>query len=70
MLTKEHLADVCKLGKGAATCSFLTMGGGGFECAKGTAFEAAIRQRWAAGTMGAKGDNCSGPPDFAPALSV
>ncbi len=44
-------------------CSFLIFGDG-FECAKGTFMEKLIEERRRAGTMNAKGDNCSGPPDF------
>jgi len=57
---EDHLKSVCKLGEGEACCSFLMMGGGGFECAKGTPFEKPIRDRLAEGTMNAKGDNCTG----------
>ncbi len=63
-LPEEHLKNVCRLGQGKATCSFLAMGGAGFECQKGTSIEKVIRERLAASTMGAKGDNCSGPPHF------
>lgn len=65
-LDDKHLDEVCKLKQGARTCSFLTAGAGGFECAKGTAVETLIRRRRDAGTMNAVGDNCSGPPDFTP----
>ena len=59
-LTEEHVEGVCQRGQGEATCSFLSIGPGGFQCAKDTALEGVIRQRLAAGTMSAKGDNCEG----------
>lgn len=55
---------VCKFGKGQATCSFLIVSGDGLQCLKGSSLESAIRQRRQEDSMGAKGDNCSGPPDF------
>ncbi|MDP1719223.1 MAG: hypothetical protein Q8L24_02240 [bacterium] len=36
----------------------------GFECAKNTPIEGIIWQKRIEGSMVAKGDNCSGPPDF------
>ena len=66
-LTMERARTLCKMGKGAETCSFLGMEAGvGFACQKGTEIEGLIRSRRKAGTMSAKGDNCSGPPDFTP----
>ncbi len=64
--SEEHLQNVCKLGQGEVVCAFLTSGPGGFTCTKGTSMEDTIRQRLASGSMNAKGDNCSGPPNFAP----
>lgn len=56
--------SVCRFGGRETTCAFLAMGDG-FFCAKGMPHVAeVIRGRLADGTMGAKGDNCSGPPDF------
>lgn len=63
-LTDEHIRDVCRMGQGAACCSFLILGSGGFECAKGTSLEQTLRVRREFG-MTAQGDNCSGPPDYA-----
>ena len=65
-LPNGHEEKVCKAGCGEATCAFLTAGGDGFRCAKDSVIEKNIRQRLAEGTMRAKGDNCSGPPDFTP----
>lgn len=61
-----HVRSVCKPGHGHETCSFMIAGAGGLKCGKGSAFENAIRQRLVEGTMNAKGDNCSGHPDFTP----
>ena len=59
-----HERSVCRLGDGEATCAFL-MFGGGWLCAKAVpGIAATVRGRLAAGTMVAKGDNCSGPPEF------
>ncbi len=57
-------ATVCKFGKGQETCSFLGMSGNGLRCLKGSPLESNIIQRRREDSMGAKGDNCSGPPDF------
>lgn len=62
--SKEHLEKICKLGKDQATCSFLSFTPGGFSCVKKTRLEEIVRQKRAAGEMNAKGDNCSGPPNF------
>ncbi|MFA5107318.1 MAG: hypothetical protein WC497_03250 [Patescibacteria group bacterium] len=59
-LTAEHIEKTCQPGQGETTCGFLSMGPGGFQCAKGTALEGVIKQRLAAGTISAKGDNCEG----------
>lgn len=63
-LTDNHVESVCQPGKPGRTCSYL-MRSRGWECAKGTRFEDYIKQRRAAGNI-AMGDNCQGPPDFAP----
>lgn len=64
---KECVERVCKRGQGKATCSFLGFDAktGNFSCLKGSSFEAPIRERLRNGSIRAKGDNCSGPPDFA-----
>lgn len=66
VLTSDHVKKVCNPGQGAKTCSFLIGGAGGLECAKGTMWQAQIAERRAAKTMDARGDNCSGPPNFKP----
>jgi hypothetical protein len=62
-LTDKHAQNVCRIGQGERTCSFLANGANGWECLKGTSLEAHILSRRA--KMVAKGDNCSGPPHFA-----
>lgn len=64
MLTSEMITNLCKIGKGNATCSFLMVGSDGLECAKGTSFETTLRIRREASSMVALGDNCSGPPYY------
>lgn len=63
-INENHLKNVCKLGGGAFTCSYLMMGAEGAECSKGTGFQRIIDQRRAEKSMRAMGDNCSGPPKF------
>jgi len=69
-LDEKHLKNVCKLGGGAFTCSYLGMGAEGAECFKGTGFQRIIDQRRAEKSMRAMGDNCSGPPNFIPIQEV
>ena len=64
-LSEEHVKEICKMGRGPKTCAFLIMSGKGFECGKGSGVEPCIRMRIAEGIMTAKGNNCSGPPNFA-----
>lgn len=65
----DKIGLLCKPGQGVTTCSFLLAGRDGFMCSKGTGFQAEIDKRRAAGTMGAKGNNCSGPPHYKPIAS-
>lgn len=65
-IPSEHLTDVCGLGRKAGTCAFITVGGAGFECAKGLWTEQLIRIRLRDMESNALADNCSGPPDFTP----
>lgn len=60
---KEHVKEICKLGKGEECCAYFVMGPG-FMCAKGTTLAYTIELRLAAGTMNAKGDNCQGITEF------
>lgn len=66
LIDKDKLEPVCKLGSGKTCCSFLAADGDGFKCVKGSSLEATIRERREAGTMGAMGDHCQGPPDYKP----
>lgn len=66
IVTIEHAKTICKLGQGTNVCSFLIGGQDGFECAKGTIWQASIAERRAAKSMKATGDNCPGPPNFKP----
>ena len=65
-LPAGYETEVCKLGAGKDTCAFLAIAPGGTRCVKGSGIEATIRTRLRDGSMGAQGDNCSGPPDFTP----
>lgn len=65
-LPKEKVDTLCLPGMGELTCSFLALGPNGLMCAKGTIIENRIVFRRNEGSMRAKGDNCSGPPDFTP----
>lgn len=65
MLPERQVLNVCRLGGGEATCAFLGIGSDGALCIKTEPNIAAeIRSRLAEGSMTAKGDNCSGPPDY------
>ena len=57
-ISDEHVKEICKIGQGKDCCKFITMGVGGFECAKGTEFESIILARGT--SMSAQGDNCKG----------
>lgn len=64
-MTEDYLANVCKLGQGAATCSYIASSGGGWTCAKlNDGLARIINQRRAEDSMRAKGDNCEGDADF------
>jgi hypothetical protein len=65
-LTDEFVKRVCAPPpRGPSTCSYLLAGAGGWVCAK-TEYRLtqAINERRTAGTIRAKGDNCTGPPLF------
>lgn len=63
-LTKEFAGIVCRMGEGEFCCSFLAMDKEGLTCLKNTKYAEEIIHRRLLGTMKAKGDNCSGPPNF------
>lgn len=63
--TDNHIVQtwveaICLIGKGSACCRYLTMGAGGFECAKHTNLRDTIDRRVEAGSFTARGDNCKG----------
>lgn len=61
----SHVQDVCRIGEGRDCCAYLAMSVDGFQCAKSSkVVVAAIEKRLAEGSMEARGDNCSGPPDY------
>lgn len=64
-VSDEVQKRLCRPGQGAASCSFLVIHNG-WRCAKGSDLEPLILSRRANLSMKAMGDNCSGPPDFAP----
>jgi hypothetical protein len=61
---------MCRPGHGADTCIFLMMklGTPGWMCAKNSDFESDLRLRLVAGNSTAKGDNCTGYPDYLPLI--
>lgn len=63
-MPEEYPNFVCKFGQGHETCAFLCMGPEGFECEKGTPLGYVLDERRRAHAMRARGDNCSGSPDF------
>lgn len=59
--TDAEVKSLCKIGQGDACCRYLTMGSDGWGCAKlSRELRKQIDERVTAGTMNAKGDNCSG----------
>lgn len=65
-LSEEHTRLICKKGMGGNCCSYLAMTvPNTWACAKELPdIYPIIDRRRAEGTMVAKGNNCSGPPDF------
>lgn len=62
ILAMDRVQGLCRIGQGERCCAFLVASAYGFECAKGTSLEETLRIRRL--TMNARGDNCSGWPDF------
>ena len=56
----EYVEKVCKLGKGAYTCRYLTVTGRGWSCEKGSTLKTLFDKRVALKQMNARGDNCPG----------
>jgi hypothetical protein len=65
VLDPDHVERVCRRGQ-PGCCAYLASARlPDFFCAKGDAGLAdVIRGRLREGTIGARGDNCSGPPDY------
>lgn len=66
LIPAHHVAAVCRPGDRENCCAFIASDAPpSFFCAKGDPLLVlAIRERLAEGSMGARGDNCSGPPDY------
>ena len=60
-INRDHLKRVCRVGT-ELCCRYVSGGATGFECEKGTPLGAHLDRT--VSRMRAKGDNCSGPPDF------
>jgi hypothetical protein len=58
-MTKEHLTDVCKIGRGDDCCRYISAGRDGIKCGKDDPGLKAIFDRQVE-KMTAKGDNCDG----------
>lgn len=69
-IPEEHITILCRPGKGADTCIFLTFGGSvsGFSCARGSDYEGFLSDRARMGRLRAQGINCKGPPSFEPTM--
>lgn len=65
-LTHEQVRNLCLMGQGPKTCSFLMYGPRGFACSKGTELQPFVENRRETKTITAMGDNCDGPPSFTP----
>lgn len=61
----EVVATKCLPGRGAKSCAYLMHDGQGWACGKESErLVAQVRERLAIGVMTARGDNCSGPPNY------
>lgn len=68
VLPKIHVEAVCKPGSPGCCAYLASRKLPDFFCAKGDPdLRQVIEARRAEGTLGAKGDNCSGSPDYKPA---
>ncbi len=66
-VSDSQAKEVCKFGSSEKTCAFLAISAGiGFVCVKKTNTSSEIRYRLENDLMNAKGNNCSGPPNFEP----
>lgn len=62
IVLEQTSIEVCKRGQGEKCCRYLIVNGANWCCAKDSNFQSAIDERFA--SMKAKGNNCSGPPNF------
>lgn len=60
-INKDRLHRVCRIGKGADCCKYITCGPMGFCCEKKTTMKVSIDAAALRG-MTAQGDNCEGLP--------
>src|SRR5207237_8250984 len=61
IVDESRARDVCLVGGGERSCRWLGRGPVGYMCLKhDPSLNGIIRQRFEAGEMGAKGDNCDG----------
>lgn len=60
-ITPAHAKEVCRSGQGAYQCKYLAEGKG-YACGK--VWSKSTRKALVDPLRGAKGNNCSGPPDF------
>lgn len=60
VISDNHIDEVCKIGRGHDCCRYLTMGPGGFHCAKFGEHSTLLDKRAADKTMVARGNNCDG----------
>jgi hypothetical protein len=61
MALKEHVKNVCQLGKGNSCCRYLVIGPKGLECVKNIIeMKEHLDDRVNAEKMVARGDNCDG----------
>lgn len=57
---KEWATTVCKVGRGADCCRYITMAPKGWSCEKHSALRETLDRRVANRQMKARGDNCKG----------
>jgi hypothetical protein len=58
--SETHRKEVCLIGFMHETCRYVGLGSEGWICIK----NAKIAEQLRVASMVARGDNCSGPPDF------
>ena len=57
---EAYVREVCRIGQGHACCRYLTMGAGGWDCAKNTSIRRILDERVVMENIVARGDNCPG----------